>query len=83
MELNEKVNSIKYRQDLIAFISLLRLDLKNNKEKWGNRTLEDFLGAMEAWVDDMEGYYSNTNQPFPNQPSWKTIGEIPLRIKYV
>jgi len=31
---------------------------------------------MEAWVNDMEGYYLNSNQPVPKQPSWKTIADI-------
>ncbi len=76
MELYEKVENIKSREDLIQFINHLRMDLKTNKDKWGNITLEDFLEAMEAWVNDMEGYYLNSNQPVPKQPSWKTIADI-------
>ena len=76
MELYEKVDTVKSREDLISFIFHLRMDLKNNKEKWENITLEDYLEAMEAWIDDMEGYYLNTNQPLPKEPSWKTIADI-------
>ncbi|MEH7300430.1 DUF7660 family protein [Neobacillus drentensis] len=76
MELNEKVENVKSREDLIKFISHLRMDLQNNRAEWENITLEDYFEAMEAWVNDMEGYYLNTNQPVPKQPSWKTIADI-------
>ncbi|MEH7749106.1 hypothetical protein V7659_29445 [Neobacillus drentensis] len=76
MELYEKVEKVKSREDLIKFIKHLRRDLQTNRVEWENITLEDYLEAMEAWVKDMEGYYSNTNQPVPIQPSWKTIADI-------
>jgi hypothetical protein len=76
MELYEKVKNVKSREDLIQFINHLRMDLQTNKDEWENITLEDFLEAMEAWVNDMEGYYLNSNQPVPKQPSWKTFADI-------
>ncbi|MEH7356242.1 hypothetical protein V7150_22260 [Neobacillus drentensis] len=76
MELYEKVENVNSREDLIEFINHLRMDLQTNKDEWENITLEDFLEAMEAWVNDMEGYYSNSNQSVPKQPSWKTIADI-------
>jgi len=76
MELYEKVEDVKSREDLIKFINQLRFDLQINKGEWENVTLEDYLEAMEAWVNDMDGYYLNVNQPVPKQPSWKTIADI-------
>jgi len=76
MELYEKVEDVNSREDLIKFINQLRMDLQINKGKWENVTLEDYLEAMEAWVNDMDGYYLNINQPLPTQPSWKTIADI-------
>ncbi|WML58103.1 hypothetical protein [Neobacillus sp. PS2-9] len=76
MELYEKVENVKSRADLIKFIKHLRMDLQSNRAEWENITLEDYLEAMEAWVNDMEGYYLNTNHPVPKQPSWKTIADI-------
>ena len=76
MELFERVENVKSKDDLIKFINHLRMDLKTNSAKWENITLEDYLEAMEAWVNDMDGYYLNTNQPIPKQPSWKTIADI-------
>ncbi|MDR7240169.1 DUF7660 family protein [Neobacillus drentensis] len=76
MELNEKIGSVKNREDLIRFIFHLRTDLQNNREKWGNVTLDDYLEAMEGWISEMDRFYLNSNQPIPNQPSWKTIADI-------
>jgi hypothetical protein len=76
MELSEKVDKVKSREDLIKFIKHLRTDLQTNSAEWENITLEDYLEAMEDWVKDMDGYYLNTNQPVPEQPSWKTIADI-------
>ncbi|MDT0147722.1 hypothetical protein Q9R38_14485 [Priestia aryabhattai] len=76
MEVYERVENVKSREDLITFINHLRVDLQSNRDEWENITLEDFLEAMEAWINDMEGYYLHSNQPIPKQPSWKTIADI-------
>jgi hypothetical protein len=76
MELYEKVENVKSREDLILFLFQLRIDLKNNKEEWENNTLEGYLESMENWVEDLEGYYLNLNQQMPDQPSWNTIARI-------
>ncbi|WP_066074839.1 DUF7660 family protein [Neobacillus soli] len=76
MELYERLESVKSREDLIKFIFHLRMDLKTNSDEWGNITLENYLEAMEAWITDMDGVYLNQNQPMPKQPSWKTIADI-------
>ncbi|MEI5908691.1 hypothetical protein WAK64_16710 [Bacillus spongiae] len=74
--LHNKVEEVKSREDLIKFLLHLRKDLQTKGNAWENITLKDYLEAMEAWVEDMDGYYLNTNQPIPKQPSWKTIADI-------
>lgn len=49
------MEDVKSRKDLIKFINQLRMDLQINKGKWENVTLEDYLEAMEAWVNGMDG----------------------------
>ena len=39
-------------------------------------TLADYLEAMAAWIQDAEGYYRNSGQPVPQQPSWHNFAEI-------
>ena len=76
MELHERVNKIKTRQDLSQFVGALRADLATNPDRWENPTLDRFLEAIGAWIEGMEGYYKNTGQPHTDAPTWKTFGDI-------
>lgn len=68
------VEQVKYKQDFITFLHLLRDDLKTHE--WENKTLPDFLEAMAAWVGDMEGYYWVKKQPMPEDINWKCFADI-------
>lgn len=50
------------KQEFIQFIENLRADFTENKEQWENKTIEDYLEAMSRYVEDIDGYYENTNQ---------------------
>ncbi|WP_316569322.1 hypothetical protein [Neobacillus sp. YIM B06451] len=76
MELYEWIEKVNSREDLVKFINLLRKDLQMNKDEWENANLADFLEAMEAWVNDMEGFYPNANQAVSEKQSWKMIANI-------
>ncbi len=62
-------------------VKVLLDNLKNNPEEWENRTLEEFLGAMASWIEDMEGYYMNNNHPAPENVNWKVFAEILVAAK--
>lgn len=47
------------RLDFIEFLKEFRKDLTNNDSKWENKTLEDFLEAVERYTEDVQGYYDN------------------------
>lgn len=50
------------KQEFILFIENLRTDFIENKKQWENKTIEDYLEAMSRYVEDIDGYYKNTNQ---------------------
>ena len=54
-----KTNSIKSKDDLVAFLKLLNKEYKENGDSWENGTLPDFLEALTSWAEDMDGYYAN------------------------
>jgi hypothetical protein len=60
---------MKTREDAIAAIHKLRLDLEQNPNSWENPTLERFLEAMAAWL---EGYGAKHNPT----PSWDMIVQM-------
>lgn len=76
MEIFEMADNVNSPEDLIEFINQLRMDLKINKGEWKNITLEDYLEAMEACVNEMDEYNVYDTQILPKQPSWKIISLI-------
>lgn len=74
--LNENIEGVVDRPTLANYIRDLVEDFQANPESWGNKDLPDFLMAMAAWVEDMDGYYANKGIKTPEIPSWKTLAEI-------
>lgn len=81
MSLNELHSAIRSREDFVLFVNALSQDLHSNKESWENATLERFLEALGAWVEDMDGFYLNEGKPAPQQPDWKVFGDILLAAR--
>ncbi|HEV2947927.1 MAG TPA: hypothetical protein VGX70_11150 [Gemmataceae bacterium] len=79
--LGEVVQQIRSRTDFAAFVGALLVDLKDRSDEWENLDLGTFLQAIKGWVEDMEGYYQNVGEAVPDQPSWKTFGQILLAAK--
>lgn len=43
---------------------------------WENITLPQFLEALAAWTDGMDGYFRNQGMAEPEQPSWWLIAQM-------
>ena len=76
MNLVEQTSSIRSRGEFLSFLTALRNDLSANPESWQNVTLESFLEALQAWVNDMDGYYTNIGKPVPQVPDWQVVAEM-------
>lgn len=64
------------RQDFIQFIENLKTDFIENKEQWENKTIEDYLEAISRYVEDIDGYYKNTNQRVALEKiDWKVFAD--------
>jgi hypothetical protein len=81
MELREQVEKIQTRDDFVTFMHHLVQDLRTYPERWENTTLETYLAAIAAWVQDMDGYYRNRGEQAPQHPTWKHVGEILLAAR--
>ena len=81
LNVGEAAQGIGSREDLVAFLTALRYDLQTKPEQWANRDLPTYLEALAAWASDLEGYYRNTGQAIPAQPSWKMFAEMLLAAK--
>ena len=85
MECVEQVKSIETRDDFVVFMQHLLRDWRQHPEQWENASLEAYLEAMAAWVQDMDGYYRNLSRPVPklmrHHLTWRNLGEIMLAAR--
>ncbi|OOQ59275.1 DUF7660 family protein [Mucilaginibacter pedocola] len=75
-EAADKLETIKTREDFVEFTQLLLKNLGEHPEDWENVTLKDYLGAIAAWTEDMDGYYRNMQLPMPANVDWKVFANI-------
>jgi hypothetical protein len=74
--LDRRTEAIASRNDLAEFVRELASALKTDPQSWENTDLA-FLKALAAWAEDMDGYYQNVlGRQVPDQPTWRTLGEI-------
>lgn len=76
--LDDLVDAIQSRSDLAHFVKELRASLLQPASAWENATLEAYLGALGAWVNDMDGYFANRGQETPIQPTWSLVATMLL-----
>ncbi|MFP1734160.1 hypothetical protein ACLEC1_15330 [Lonsdalea quercina] len=72
---------VSSKDDLVKLISALARDFKENPDKWENKDLSSYLEAVASWIEDMDGYYENTNQPLPKDTNWKVFADILMAAK--
>jgi len=76
VELNGQLLETLSREDLAVLVRGFADDSRRNPDEWENRDLPSYLEAMAAWIEDMDGYYRNRGEVAPDQPTWKTLGQI-------
>jgi len=77
--MNETLNDLKVtdRQTFIKFLNILHKDFLDNPECWENRTLPEFLEALSAYAEDIQGYYDNMKINInADKAGWQTFADI-------
>jgi len=72
----EDLHPVKTKEELVKLISGLAKNIKENPDEWENKDLSTYLEAIASWIEDMDGYYENTNQPFPKDTNWSVFADI-------
>lgn len=75
-ELEKIAQGVNSKGEFVEFISALVQDLRSNPNIWENKTLDNYLEAVQSWTEDMEGYYINQNLPIPQNVNWKILTDI-------
>ena len=81
MECAEQVKSVETRDDFVVFMQNLLRDWRQHPERWENASLEAYLEAIAAWVQDMDGYHCTRGEPMPAHLTWKNLCEILLAAR--
>lgn len=76
MKLDERARSVQTREDFVAFVAEMKADYDRHRDTWENVELSSFLGAMSAWVRDMEGYYKHEGRNLEGIPTWRLLTDI-------
>ncbi|MFE0699891.1 hypothetical protein [Streptomyces sp. NPDC058872] len=63
-------NEVMTRESLVAMIQGLCDDFRRRGEEWENRTVEDYLDALAAWITDSPGSYRNLGEEMPSGGDW-------------
>lgn len=78
---NEEKKLPKTKNDFLSFVHELSKDFYDNSDSWENVDIRNYLEALSAWVDSMEGYYKNFKLPVPENPNWQLIAEMLVAAK--
>ncbi|RYV01551.1 hypothetical protein SOPP22_14300 [Shewanella sp. OPT22] len=64
---------IKNKQDFLDIVKELSTE---NQAKWENQTATNFIEAIGAWLNDAEGYYSNSKIDIDSkEASWQLFAD--------
>ena len=65
------------RVEFVEFLKGFREDLNKNQSNWGNKSLDDFLEAMERYTEDVQGYYDNLKMNIDaDEATWENFKTI-------
>lgn len=76
MKIYEEVKLVEKREDFVNFVRMLGKDSKDKPEQWENVNIADYLEAIGAWVNDMDGYYKNNGLPVPHNIDWNFFANV-------
>ncbi len=74
--MNEILKNTKSKEEFIEFVNVLLKDIKENHQDWEGKQVFSYLESIQSWVEDMEGYYTNTKQEIPQNINWNFIATL-------
>jgi len=75
LRIEEQVQNVHDRAELVAAVRALAEDFRANPSHWENQTLDIYLEALAAWIEDMDGYFRNQGVKTPDLPDWNVIAQ--------
>jgi hypothetical protein len=79
VEAGERITS---RAEFAEFVRALFQNSRLHPEEWENKSLQDFLQGLAAFVEKMEGYYANIGSDVNcDLPGWRVFADILLAAR--
>ncbi len=47
-----KIEEISCKEDFLSFLAQLTADFRASPQEWENRTVDQYLEAVQSWVED-------------------------------
>ncbi|RAJ02329.1 hypothetical protein LX64_03340 [Chitinophaga skermanii] len=73
MDVTDFIDRINNKEDFVKFLSLFINDFQTNIDSWENRSIEDFLYAMKAFL---EASKPNSMHKIDMTPSWQLFAKV-------
>lgn len=71
--------TVASREDFVKFVEYLNDDYQQKRDDWGNKSLEQFLGGLSGFANDMAGYYKNMGEVVDvERVTWRMAAEMLL-----
>lgn len=78
-DLFEYAKTVASREDFVKFVGYFIQDYQQKRNDWGNKTLEEFLGGLSGFANDMAGYYGNIGEAVDvERITWRMAAEMLL-----
>ncbi|WEK34033.1 MAG: hypothetical protein P0Y53_16215 [Candidatus Pseudobacter hemicellulosilyticus] len=75
MDLKMMADNAGSKEDFIRFLKVLQADLAENKGRWENANLENYLEGMEAFLTDST---EQSQMKVDFSPSWSLFANMML-----
>ncbi|MFT9818278.1 hypothetical protein [Lysinibacillus sp. NPDC056185] len=50
----EKIEQVTTKDQFLEFLNLLTKDFKHNVDEWENKSIDNYLEAIESWIEVMK-----------------------------
>lgn len=78
-DLFDYARTVKSREDFVRFVAYLNQDFQEKSSEWQNGTLEQFLGGLAGFANDMQGYDRNMGEQVDVENiTWRIAAEMLL-----
>ena len=67
---------IATREEAVGVIMAMLNDLRKHRDDWQNASLEDFLEALAASMEDLDQTYAERGEKLPDQPTWQMVANL-------